>query len=126
MTSVRALLLWLASTPGAGVQDTASAQALSAYLLQDNVALTSTFFAVGSLVFSWLLLRGRMIPAGLAWLGVTASVLLVVCLPMQLAGLLRGPVTSIMWVPMLAFEVPFALWLVGRGVATPGPGQGSS
>ncbi len=56
-------LLWLASTPGADVQDTASIQALSAYLLRDNVALTSTFFAVGSLIFSWLLLRGRMIPA---------------------------------------------------------------
>ena len=35
------------------------------------------FFAVGSLLFSWLLLRGRMIPVGLAWLGVIASALLV-------------------------------------------------
>src|SRR4249919_2643431 len=32
------------------------------------------FFAVGSALFSWLLLRGRMIPVGLAWLGVVASV----------------------------------------------------
>ena len=31
------------------------------------------FFAAGSLIFSWLLLRGRMIPAGLAWLGVIGS-----------------------------------------------------
>jgi hypothetical protein len=49
------------------------------------------FFAVGSLLFSWLLLRGRMIPVPLAWLGVLASVLLVVILPLQLAGLFDGP-----------------------------------
>ncbi|MDO8944994.1 MAG: DUF4386 domain-containing protein [Desulfobacterales bacterium] len=118
-------LLWLASTPGAGVHDTTSAQALGAYLLQDNVALTSTFFAVGSLIFAWLLLRGRMIPAWLGWLGVTASVLLVVCLPLQLTGLLRGPATSFMWMPMFAFEVPLALWLLIRGAAIPGPRRNS-
>jgi hypothetical protein len=27
--------------------------------------------------------------------------------------------TSLMWLPMLAFEVPLALWLLTRGVATP-------
>ena len=32
------------------------------------------YFAVASAVFSSLLLRGRMIPVALAWLGVTASV----------------------------------------------------
>src|SRR5260370_23592846 len=35
------------------------------------------FFAVGSTLFAWLLLRGRMIPVALAQLGVLASVLLV-------------------------------------------------
>src|SRR6266852_5402521 len=49
------------------------------------------FFAVGSTLFSWLLLRGRMIPVALAWLGVLASALLVVILPAQLAGFLKGP-----------------------------------
>ncbi|HEX9423014.1 MAG TPA: DUF4386 family protein [Pyrinomonadaceae bacterium] len=77
------------------------------------------FFAVGSTSFSWLLLRGRMIPVGLAWLGVLASVLLVVGLPMQLAGLLRGTVTQLMWLPMAVFEIPLALWLIIKGVATP-------
>ena len=60
-----------------------------------------------------------LIPIVLAWLGVVASVLLVVGLPLQLAGFLRGPVTSLMWLPMLAFEVPLALWLLVRGVAMP-------
>jgi len=114
-------LLWLATAAGASAPDTAAAQALGAYFLSDNVALTATFFAVGSMLFSYLFLRGRMIPIPLAWLGVVASVLLVVGLPLQLAGFLRGPVTSLMWLPMLAFEVPLALWLLIKGVASPPP-----
>jgi len=79
------------------------------------------FFAMGSLLFCWLLLRGRMIPTGLAWLGVIASVLLAVILPLQLAGALAGAgwassVTWMIWLPMLVFEVVFALWLLIKGV----------
>lgn len=48
------------------------------------------FFAVGSTIFSWLLLRGRLIPVPLAWLGVIASALLAVILPLQVAGLFGG------------------------------------
>ena len=114
-------LLWLATTTGANAPDTAAAHALGSFLLRGNVALTATFFAVGSALFSYLLLRGRMIPISLAWLGVAASVLLVVGLPLQLAGFLRGPITSFMWLPMLVFEVPLALWLLIKGVATPIP-----
>jgi len=112
-------LLWLATATGADAPDTGAAHALGAYLLRGNVALTATFFAVGSTLFSYLLLRGRMIPIPLAWLGVVASVLLVVGLPLQLAGFLRGSVNSLMWLPMLAFEVPLALWLLIKGVAMP-------
>jgi hypothetical protein len=46
-------------------------------------------------------------------------VLLVVCLPLQAAGFLRGTFTSLMWIPMAAFELPLAGWLVVKGVATP-------
>lgn len=112
-------LLWLATAAGPNAPDTAAAHALAAFFLKGNVALTATFFAVGSTLFSYLLLRGRMIPVPLAWLGVVASVLLVVGLPLQLAGFLRGPVASYMWLPMLAFEVPLALWLLVKGVAMP-------
>lgn len=112
-------LLWLATATGADASDTGTAHVLGAYLLQGDVALTGTFFAVGSTLFSFLLLRGRMIPIPLAWLGVAASILLVVGLPLQLAGFLRGPFTSLMWLPMLAFEVPLALWLLIKGVAMP-------
>jgi hypothetical protein len=60
-----------------------------------------------------------MIPVPLAWLGVVASAVLVVGLPLRLAGWLHGSITSLMWLPMLAFEVPLGLWLLSRGVADP-------
>jgi len=112
-------LLWLATATGADAPNAEGAQALGAFLLKGNVALTATFFAVGSTLFSWLLLRGRMIPIPLAWLGVVASVLLVVGLPLTAAGFLRGPITGFMWIPMAAFEIPLALWLLIKGVAMP-------
>jgi hypothetical protein len=112
-------LLWLATATGANAPDTGAAQALGAYLLTEYVALTATFFAVGSMLFSWLLLRGRMIPIPLAWLGVVASVLLVVVLPLMLAGFIQGPVTNFVWLPMLVFEVALALWPLIKGVAIP-------
>ncbi len=83
------------------------------------------YFAVGSTVFCWLLLRGRMIPVALATLGVVASVLLVVLLFLQTGGLFGGarswssPVTWSVWLPMLVFELTFAVWLLIRGVAAP-------
>jgi hypothetical protein len=76
----------------------------------------ATLFAVGSAFFCWLLLRGWMLPRPLAWLGLIASVTLVVGLPLQLAGLLGAPLTTLMWMPMLAFEVPAGLWLLAKGV----------
>ena len=116
-------LLWLATTADATALD-AGGSALGGFLMkmQQTMGAGATFFAVGSTLFSWLLLRGRMIPVALAWLGVVASVLLVVLCPLQLAGLLGGPVTQFMWLPMLVFEVVLALWLIIKGVG-PAPGQ---
>jgi hypothetical protein len=80
------------------------------------------FFAVGSLLFCLLLLRGRVVPLRLAWLGVIASGLLAVILPLQLAGLFGGSmswgasVTWLVWLPMLAFEVSLALWFLIKGL----------
>ena len=112
-------LLWLATATGANAPDPGAAHALGAYLLKGDMAVTATFFAVGSTLFSYLFLRGRMIPVALAWLGVLASVLLVVLLPAQLAGFLKGPVTFYIFMPMLVFEVALALWLIIKGVAAP-------
>ena len=112
-------LLWLATATGVNAPDPGAAHALGAYLLKGDMAVTATFFAVGSTLFSYLFLRGRMIPVALAWLGVLASVLLVVGLPLQIAGVLRGSITQLMYLPMLAFEIPLGLWLLIKGVATP-------
>ncbi len=80
---------------------------------------TATLFAVGSTLFCYLFLRARTIPAALAWLGVIASALLVVALPAQLGGVFKGPLTMYVWMPMLLFELTFALWLMIKGVAQP-------
>jgi hypothetical protein len=85
------------------------------------------FFAVGNGIFSWLLLRGRLIPAALAWLGVAASVFLAVLLLLQHGGMSGGrtdwssPITWSVWLPMLGFEISFAGWLLSRRwLAAPG------
>jgi hypothetical protein len=81
------------------------------------------YFAVGSTLFAWLLLRGRLIPVALAWLGVLASLLLVVIIPLQHAGLFgsatkwSSSLTWLMWMPCLVFEIALALWLLIKGVA---------
>jgi hypothetical protein len=114
-------LLWLAtSTTHAGAPEATAAHALGAFLLKVrdwNTTIGATFFAVGSTLFSYLLLRGRAIPTSLAWLGVIASALLVVGLPLQLAGFLRGPVTLFMWLPVAVFELTLGPWLLIKGVA---------
>ena len=108
-----------ASTAAAGA-DAAAVTVLGALLLKMGgwtTLISATCFAVGSLLYSYLFLRARSIPVPLAWLGVVASILLVVALPLELAGFLEGPVTDFIWLPMLAFEVPLALWLLIKGVA---------
>ena len=115
-------LLWLATSTDARALDPASLHPLAGFLLKVTgwiPLFSAIFFSVGSTLFSWLLLRGRMIPRSLAWLGLAASLLLVLGLPLQLVDVLRGPVTQLMWIPMAAFEVPLGIWLLVRGVAEP-------
>ena len=108
-------LVWLATAAGSTAPDPAFARSMAGYLAVNDVALTATFFAVGSTVFAYLLLRGRMVPSVLAWLGVVASAILVVMLPLQIGGFVRGSMLA--WMPMLLFEVGLALWFLVRGVA---------
>jgi Domain of unknown function (DUF4386) len=116
-------LLWLAKAGGGtGTPDISTTNALRAFLLMpgQSVPIGAIFFAVGSAIFSWLLLRGRMVPVSIAWLGVIASGMLVVVLPLQLAGFSTGPLTGYYeWLPALVFQVVLALWLLIKGVATP-------
>ena len=114
-------LLWLASVrAGVDVPDLATRNALGAFMLAPGAAVGAIFFAVGSAIFSYLLLRGRMIPASLAWWGVLSSALLVIGVPLQVAGFLTGPLAGYQWVPAIVFAPVFALWLLIKGVAAPG------
>lgn len=116
-------LLWLARAGvGTAAPDIPTTNALRAFLLMPgpSVPIGAIFFAVGSVVFSYLLLRGRMVPVSIAWLGVLASGLLAVVLPLQLAGFSTGPVTGYyQWLPALVFKTVLALWLLIKGVAPP-------
>ena len=115
-------LLWLATNAGPNAPDPASANALAAYLLKVGTWQTisaSLLFAMGSTVFAYLLLRGRMVPVALAWLGVLGSALLVVILPLQLAGFISGLITQLVWIPVALFELTLAPWLLIKGVAGP-------
>jgi hypothetical protein len=50
--------------------------------------------------------------------------LLLVVLPLGLLGLIE--VGFLMWLPMLVFEVAFALWLIIRGVKPPANQQAAT
>jgi len=115
-------LLWLAMSTGPTAPDVPSANALAALLLKLGGWQTTTaalLFAVGSTLFSYLLLRGRMIPVALAWLGVFGSALPLVVLPVQLAGFVSSSLVQLVWIPVALFEITLAFWLIIRGVAVP-------
>jgi hypothetical protein len=113
------LLSVAAASVDATAPDQVAVQALGALLLDQGgigVPVTATLFALGSTLYCWLFLRARSIPIWLAWLGVVASLLLVIELPLQLAGVVYGLVTYLVWIPMAVFELVFAVWLIGNGV----------
>lgn len=115
-------LVSLATASGNSTPDPAAAQVLGAYLLNGGNPLGALFFAVASTIFSYLLLRGRMIPVALAWLGVIASVIVVIGIPAlfaESAGSFSGVIGWAMWMPLLVFEVGIAFWFMIKGVAAP-------
>jgi len=112
--------IWLATAAGADAPDPASATALSAVLFKaPDWMIGAVFFAVGSTIFAYLMLRGRIVPAVVAWIGVAGSILAAVVLPLQFTGLVGRPITDLIWLPLLVFEVWLAFWLIIKGVATP-------
>lgn len=112
-------LLWLSTAAGQNAPDAAGATALAAFLLKLaswQTLTAATLFAVGSTVFAFLLLRGRMIPTALAWLGIVGSLLILIELPFELAGFIRPP-TQLIWIPIGLFELTLGPWLIIKGVA---------
>jgi hypothetical protein len=113
-------LLWLSTaSSGAASLDAASVNTLASFLVKVGGWKTlsaSMCFAVGSTIFAYLLLRSRSIPTWLAWTGVIGSAILVVGLPIQLAGFLASPVTDLMWIPIAVFEIVLGFWLLIKGI----------
>jgi hypothetical protein len=96
------------------------------------LTLLMSFSAIGLGVTLWAITREQ--DPDLAMLAMTCRVVegvngassiprtLGLCLPLQLFGSIRsfeGPVGWLMWLPMLVFEVWFALGLLIKGVAAP-------
>jgi hypothetical protein len=113
-------LLWLATASGQGAPDAATATTIGTLLLKLGSWQTSSagiLFAVGSTVFCCLLLRGRMIPSVLAWIGVIGSAIVAVGQPLQAVSILRGSPAQLMWIPIAVFEITVAFWFIIKGVA---------
>lgn len=113
-------LLWLATASGPGAPDAATATTIGTLLLKLGSWQTSSagiLFAVGSTVFCYLLLRGRMIPAVLAWIGVIGSAIVAVGQPLEAVSILRGSPAQLMWIPIAVFEITVAFWFIIKGVA---------
>lgn len=116
--STLGLLSVATASTKASASDSAAVNALGALLMQQDGSMTlfsSILFAVGSTLYALLFLRARTIPIPLAWLGVIASVLLVIAIPLQIAGSIKG--NWFIWMPMLVFEVALAFWLLIKGVS---------
>ena len=112
-------LLWLADPASPNAPGPAGAP-LAAWLLSGQASgVGAIFFAVGSALFAWLLLRGRMIPAPLGWLGVLTSAAAVVALPLEFVDLFPSRWIWYVWLPLAAYEIPLAVWLLWRGAAAP-------
>lgn len=118
--SLELLKVALAST-GTGAVATAARNFGSVLLAKDGQSevIAATCFAFGSTLFCYLFLRARSIPVSLAWLGVVASLLLVVVLALRIAGIVHGAIIYYIWIPMAVFEVALAFWLMIKGVRAP-------
>jgi hypothetical protein len=120
--TLRLVALAATSAAAAGV-DAAATQALGGLMLGEggwSGNISAACFAIGSTIFCWLFIKARSIPVALAWLGFAGSALLVVAIPLQIAGFLTGMVNYLVWIPMALFEVVLAFWLIIKGVKEPG------
>lgn len=114
-------LLWLTTGSAAASPPDAVAQGLGALLLKVrgwSEGMGAILFSAGSTLYAYLFLRSRSIPVALAWLGLAASVVLVIVLPLQLVGFIGVRFDWFLWLPMLVFEITLGIWLLVKGVAT--------
>jgi hypothetical protein len=111
--------IWLATHAGELDAATRDALATAQFGIPQGMGIGATCFAVASTIFAWLLLRGRIVPAALAWIGVIGSLAAVVVLPLRQVGFIGGPLTNLVWAPLLVFEVWLAIHFLVKGAAVP-------
>lgn len=110
----------LVEVPGA-LESSASAPGMVAFVLgvpRAANAVAATSFAVGSALFCYLFLRGRLIPKLLAGLGLLGSCLIAVGMPLSILNLLPAPLVALIWAPIAIFEIVVAFWLFFKGIVT--------
>jgi hypothetical protein len=102
-------------------------QALARYFLDLEISgyrIGATFFALGTLLFAYLWFKSRYIPRPLAVWGILSSLLPFFVVPgvimfsfEETYGQIRRARTGI---PMIIFEIVLGIWLLVRGIQTPG------
>ncbi len=102
--------------------DASSVQALADQSM--DVRWTSTnigaiFFAAGSTVYSYLLLKARSIPVPLSVTGLVGSLIILVGVPAQTALSHRtfAGVSAVIWVPVAVFDIATGVWLLAKGAS---------
>ena len=107
-----------AALAGTAVDGSSAATHTAAFLLGQGLVIS-----VNTVILGWLLWDARAVPRALAALGMTGGVVVLVSNGLQLAGAipLNGVVAAIAAVPVFAFEIWFAVWLIAVGVR-PDPG----
>ncbi len=110
-------LMGLATGYGGRCAENPACLALANELLKrpDN-GLDEFCFVVGGFLFAYLFLAGRLIPRWLAWIGVITIGLQVICVPLQIAGMIPGSIVTWLWIAILPYEIPLAFWLILKGV----------
>lgn len=79
-----------------------------------GVTVGYTFFALGVLAYSVLMVSSKAVPRALGWLGIVASVLtLSTWLPLIDKDL--EPIAMALFIPMMLWELSLGIWLLLRG-----------
>jgi hypothetical protein len=84
-----------------------------------------TFYAIGSLFFSYLFFKSRYVPRALAVLGILAALFEGVCGFAYLIDRNFGTIVSVNYyeMPVFFFEVAISIWILVRGLRPPETNQ---
>jgi hypothetical protein len=82
-----------------------------------DASFSEFLFVSDGFTFSFLFLKGRLIPLWLAWVGVITIGAQAVCVPLHVAGYLTGSVVEALWMAIMFYEVPLGVYLIWKGVS---------